>query len=176
MKCLFVFVAVAVVGLCAAPGCTLPEPSSSAPPAGGALPPPEDLAEPGGESAVAPASESTAPKSAAPESGVVIESIQPEPEAAVGPTAITIPEGSGWTHSEIPLTKQQEDIEACFNFASAQLARESQIDYDRDQVDSDFANLHGETTLTRRVDYYSERRRRGALFDSCMRSKGYLKN
>ena len=183
MKCLFV--AVAVVGLWAAAGCTLPEPSSSTPPPGGALPPPEDLAEPGaeagGEAAVAPAPESaapgsTVPESAVPESGVVIESIQPDPEVVVGPTAITIPEGSGWTHPETPLTKQQEDIEACFNFASAQIARESQIDYDRYQVDSDFANLHGETTLTRRVDYYSERRRRGALFDSCMRSKGYLKN
>lgn len=173
MKCLFV--AVAVVGLWAAAGCTLPEPSSSAPPPGAALPPPEDLAEPG-EAAVAPAPESASPESGVTESGVVIESIEPEAEAAVGPTAIIIPEDSGWTHSEVPLTKQQQDIEACFNFASAQIARESQIDYDRYQVDSDFANLHGETTLTRRVDYYSERRRRGALFDSCMRSKGYLKN
>ena len=86
------------------------------------------------------------------------------------------PRRHGWTHPEIPLTKQQVDIEACFNFATAQIARESQIDEDRYQVDTDFADLYGETTLERRVDYYTERRRRGALFDSCMHSRGYLKN
>ena len=164
------FVAVTVVGLWAAVGCTQPESSRSAPPAGGALPPPEGVAEPGGETAVAPP-----PESAAPEGGVVIESIQPDASVAASPSAIIIPEGSGWTHPEIPLTKQQADIEACFNFATAQIARESQIDDDRYQVESDFADLHGETTLTRRVDYYSKRRRRGALFDSCMHSMGYLK-
>ena len=171
------FVAVALVGLLAAGGCTLPEPASPAPPPGDALPPPEDLAEPGTTAPESASPESASPEGAIEESGgVVIESIEPEPDAALGPTAITIPEGKGWTQSDVPLTKQQQDIEACYNYASAQIARESQIDYDRYQVDSDFANLHGETTLTRRVDYYSERRRRGALFDACMRSKGYLKN
>lgn len=168
------FLAVMVVGLWAAAGCTQPESSRSALPAGEALPPPEGVAEPGGEAVVAPAPEGTAPGGG--EVVIEIETIQPESSAAVSPTAIIIPEGSGWTHPEIPLTKQQADIEACFNFATAQIARESQIDEDRYQVESDFTDLHGETTLTRRVDYYTERRRRGALFDSCMRSRGYLKN
>jgi len=170
----FLFVAVAVMGLWAAGGCTQPVSSNSGPPAGGALPPPEDVAEPGGNAAVAPVPESPEPGS----SGVVIETIQPEPLVAAEPTAVIIPEGAGWTHPEIPLTKQQSDIEACFSFATAQVSRESQIDDDRYQgsSDSDALDLYGETTLTRRVDYYSERRRRGALFDTCMRSKGYLKN
>ena len=104
--------------------------------------------------------------------------IEPDPSAAAEPSAITIPEGAGWTDPEIPLTKQQEDIEACFRFATAQVAREALIDEDRydTRADRDVYNLYGQPTLTRRVDYYSERRRRGALFDTCMQSKGYVKN
>ncbi len=172
MKALII--AVAACGLWAATGCTLPESSSPAAPSGGALPPPEGTAEPASEAAGAAAGESAAAGS----SGVVIESIQPEGSAAAGPTAITIPERSGWTHPEVPLTKQQAEIETCFRFASAQVDREALIDEDRYEgsSDRDAVNLYGVTTLTRRVDYYSERRRRGALFDTCMQSKGYVKN
>lgn len=156
MKALII--AVAAFGLWAAAGCTLPESSSPAAPSGGALPPPEGTA--------------------AGSSGVVIESIQSEGFAAAGTTVITIPERSGWTHPEVPLTKQQADIETCFRFAAAQVDREAQIDDDRYEgsSDRDAVNLYGVTTLTRRVDYYSQRRRRGALFDTCMQSKGYVKN
>jgi len=167
-------IVVAALCLCTAAGCTLPEPSRPSAPSGGALPPPESTVEPTGATAGAAPEESAA----AGTGGVVIESIEPEPSAAAEPTAIIIPEGSGWTHPEIPLTKQQEDIETCFRFATAQIARETQIDDDRYEgtSDRDSVNLYGETTLTRRVDYYSERRRRGALFDTCMQSKGYVKN
>jgi hypothetical protein len=175
MKALII--AVAALGLWAAAGCTLPESSSPATPSGGALPPPEETVEPArestGEAAGAPAAES-----AAGSSGVVIESIQPEASATAEPTAIILPERSGWTHSEIPLTKQQEDIETCYLFATAQVDREAQIDDDRIEAssDRDDSNLYGVTTLAQRVDYYSERRRRGGLFDTCMQSKGYVKN
>ena len=172
MKALII--AVAALGLWAAAGCTLPEASSPAAPSGGALPPPEETAEPASEAAGARAVESAAAGS----SGVVIESIQPEASATAEPAAIILPERSGWTHSEIPLTKQQEDIETCFSFATAQVKREAQIDEDiiDGSSDRDAVNLYGETTLTQRVDYYSERRRRGGLFDTCMQSKGYVKN
>jgi hypothetical protein len=172
MKALII--AVAVLGLWAAAGCTLPESSSPATPSGGALPPPEETVQRASEAAGAPAVESAA----AGGSGVVIESIQPEAWATAGPTAFIIPERSGWTHSEVPLTKQQEDIETCFRFATAQVDREALIDEDIFEAssDRDALNLYGETTLTQRVDYYSERRRRGGLFDTCMQSKGYVKN
>ena len=172
MKALII--AVAALGLWAAAGCTLPEASSPAAPSGAALPPPEETVEPASEAAGARAVESAAAGS----SGVVIESIQPEPSATAERTAIILPERSGWTHSEILLTKQQEDIETCFSFATAQVKREAQIDEDiiDGSSDRDAVNLYGETTLTQRVDYYSERRRRGGLFDTCMQSKGYVKN
>jgi hypothetical protein len=165
---------VVALALLAAPACSFPEPTRPTAPSSGALPPPEGAAAPVPESAGTAAAESAPAGS----SGVVIETIEPDPSVAAEPTAITIPEGSGWTHPEVPLTTQQEDIEACFRFASAQVARESLIDEDRydSSADRDVYNLWGEPTLTRRVDYYSERRRRGALFDSCMQSKGYIKN
>ena len=165
---------VVALALLAAPACSIPEPTRPTAPSSGALPPPEGAAAPVPESAGTAAAESAPAGS----SGVVIETIEPDPSVAAEPTAITIPEGSGWTHPEVPLTTQQEDIEACFRFASAQVARESLIDEDRydSSADRDVYNLWGEPTLTQRVDYYSERRRRGALFDSCMQSKGYIKN
>lgn len=169
----------AVIGLLAAGGCSLPElaPETASPPApsGGALPPPESAPEAAAETTSEPGGE-VAPDSIG-ESGTVVESITGEP-ALAGGAAITLPERSGWTHPEVPLTKQQEDIETCFRFASAQINRESRIDQDRYEgdTDRDFVNLYGETTLTQRVDYYSERRRRGGLFDACMQSKGYIKD
>ena len=165
--------AAAALGLCVAVGCAPAGSSRSAPPAGTALPPPESAAP---ESA---APTSPEPAGAAPESGgVVVETIEPDPSASAGPSAITIPEQTGWTHPEVPLTRQQADIETCFNFASAQIERENQIDDDRYELSNerDFSDFHSEAVLARRVDYYSERRRRGSLFDSCMRSKGYLRN
>jgi hypothetical protein len=172
MKALItVVVALALLG---APACSFPEPTRPTAPSSGALPPPEGAAAPVPESAGTAAAESAPAGS----SGVVIDTIEPDPSVAAVPTAVTIPEGAGWTHPEVPLTTQQEDIEACFRFASAQVARESLIDEDRydSSADRDVYNLWGEPTLTQRVDYYSERRRRGALFDSCMQSKGYIKN
>jgi hypothetical protein len=165
---------VVALALLAAPACSFPEPTRPTAPSSGALPPPEGAAAPVPESAGTAAAESAPAGSG----GVVIDVIEPDPSVAAVPTAVTIPEGAGWTHPEVPLTTQQEDIEACFRFASAQVARESLIDEDRydSSADRDVYNLWGEPTLTQRVDYYSERRRRGALFDSCMQSKGYIKN
>lgn len=165
MKALIV--TVVAVGLWAAAGCTFPEAPSPVPPSGGALPPPQGTVEPTGDSGAAGGG-----------GGEVIESIQAEPSAAPGPTAITIPEAAGWTSPGVPLTKQQADIEACYSFAQGQIARETQIDEDRyhGSGDREFDDQFGGTSLTRRLDYYSERRRRGALFDSCMQSKGYVKN
>ena len=155
--------------LCAVGGCSQAGSTRSAPPSGTALPPPEGVSETGAVPAPAPAPESK---------GVVVETIRPEPSASGGATAIIIPEQTGWTHPEIPLTRHQEDIETCFSFASAQIDRESQIDEDRNEWNNerDHSDFHSEALLTQRVDYYSQRRRRGSLFDSCMRSKGYQRN
>jgi len=159
-------------------GCTAPESASPPPASGGALPPPAELEEPDtvGAPAPPPAGDSGA-GGAGSAGGSVVETIKPDPSAAAEPTAITIPEGSGWTNPGVPLTQQQADVEACFSYADAQIKRETQIDDDRYSFDDDvdFQNQYGLNTFKQRVDYYSERRRRGALFDTCMESKGYVK-
>ena len=90
-----------------------------------------------------------------------------------GSRAVAIPEVSGWTHSEVPLTRQQSDIEACYGYAAAQVARDARIDEDRRQLRDDSNDLVGLTTFARRVDFYSEPRRRAELFDRCMSARGY---
>lgn len=141
---------------------------SSPPPERDSVPPPPDPT-------VAPAeAEGAAAGGGAVPSGPVVESISGETAAA--PAAVAIPEAEGWTNPNVPLSQHQADIEACFSYASALVERDRQIDSDRalgrdDQND----NLTGLTTLSLRVDHYSEKRRRGSLFDSCMRSKGYTK-
>ena len=109
--------------------------------------------------------------SAASEEPLSVEYLPEEPPS--GPLVFAAPEASGWTHSGVPLTRQQSDIEACYNSAAAQVARDARIDYDRRQVREDSDDLLGLTTLTSRVDYYSEPRRRANLFESCMNAKGY---
>ena len=92
-----------------------------------------------------------------------------------GSLAVAIPEVSGWTHSEVPLTRQQSDIEACYGYAAAQVARDARIDEDRRQLRDDSNDLLGLTTFARRVDFYSEPRRRAKLFDRCMSARGYTR-
>jgi hypothetical protein len=87
---------------------------------------------------------------------------------------IAVPESSGWDNPEMGLTRRQSDIEACYGYAAAQVARDDQIDSDRHQIRDDDDDVLGLTTLTRRVDFYSQPRRRDSLFDSCMRAKGYV--
>ena len=99
------------------------------------------------------------------------------PAEAPPPESLTvaIPEVSGWTHSEVPLTRQQSDIEACYGYAAALVARDARIDEDRRQLREDSNDLVGLTTFARRVDFYSEPRRRANLFDRCMSARGYSK-
>jgi hypothetical protein len=51
------------------------------------------------------------------------------------------------------------------------VARDARIDEDRRQLRDDSNDLVGLTTFARRVDFYSEPRRRADLFDRCMSAK-----
>lgn len=175
-------VAVVALGLCVAAACS-PRPERSGLPGGAALPPPDPAAEPLAEPLAAeplapPAGEATAPASAESleSAGPVVETISPDPASSGGGAAIAIPDDSGWTNPDIPLTQRQIDIAACYESAAAQIAREAQIDSDRYEARNYRGDLVGLTSLSQRLDYYSENRRRGALFDSCMQAKGYVKN
>lgn len=147
-------------------GCTFdtPWPGAPSPPesaleggtaAGGALPPPD--------SPVVPS-----------EGGTEVEAFAGELSGP--PASVRLPAGSAWSRPGAPLTQQQSDLEACYRFATSQIARDARIDEDRLQNRDDGDDVHGVTTFSRRVDFYSERRRRGSLFDSCMHAKGYTKS
>ncbi len=147
--------------------CSSPPREAAPPPDLSALPPPGIEAgkiEAGGIEAEPAAAE-------APLSVEYIPMEAPPP----GSLAIAIPEVSGWSHSEVPLTRQQSDIEACHGYAAARVARDARIDEDRRQLREDSNDLVGLTTFARRVDFYSEPRRRADLFDTCMSARGYTR-
>lgn len=134
---------------------------------GSALPPPDPMVAP-------PVSESGEATGVIAETSVAVESSPSEPVVGTG-AVISIPEAGGWTNLSIPLSQYQTDIDACFSFASAQIDRDTLIDYDRQQVRDVDDQVQGMAALSRRVDHYTAKRRRGSLFDSCMASKGYTK-
>jgi hypothetical protein len=139
--------------------------------AGSALPPPDPMVAPPVSESGPATSEATG---AVAETSVVVESSPSEPVVATG-SVISIPEAGGWTNPSIPLSQHQTDIDSCFRYASAQIDRDTLIDYDRQQVRDVDNQVQGMAALSRRVDYYTAKRRRGSLFDSCMTSKGYTK-
>lgn len=159
--------AVTVAGLLflAIGGCSPPAPRGNAP-----LPP--DATAAPAEAGAAETSGSAGGGTSAASPAEIIHA-EPAPSA---PAAIAIPEASGWTHPDVPLARQQSDIEACYQSAAARVARDTRIDEDRYQNRDDGDDVLGLTTFARRVDFYSEKRRRGSLFDSCMRAKGYTKS
>lgn len=154
-----------------------PREAAPAPPEIGVLPPPAIEAgaiEAGAIEAGAIEAGAVEAEPAAAEVPLSVEYIPaeaPPPE----PLAIATPEVSGWTQSEVPLTRQQSDIEACYGYAAAQVARDARIDEDRRQLGDDSNDFLGMTTFNRRVDFYSEPRRRAEVFDRCMSSRGYTK-
>ena len=142
-----------------------------------ASPPPQGAALPPAGTSLAPAAEETV--EAEPAAGISIDGPLTAEYVPVQATAeealiIAIPTDSGWDNPEMPLTRRQSDIEACYSYAVAQVARDDQIDYDRQQIREDSDDVLGLTTLTQRVDFYSQSRRRDSLFDACMRAKGYV--
>ncbi len=168
-----VFVAVLALGLFLVAACS-PRPERSELPGGEALPPPDPTAGP----LAAPSGEPAAASSGASleSAGPVVETIRPDPTASAGPAAIAIPDARGWTNPEVPLNQRQIDIAACYESAAAQIARETQIDDDRYDSRNDRSELWQLDRISQRLDYYSEDRRRGTLFESCMRAKGYVKS
>ncbi len=81
----------------------------------------------------------------------------------------------GWSKAGVTGEEKRADIEACYRFATAQIANDLRIDNDigaaRDQVNS-YQNRFD--NLTRQVDGHYYSKQRTAKFGTCMRSKGYV--
>ena len=67
---------------------------------------------------------------------------------------------------------RQRDIEDCYAYATAQVARDAQVQKDRAPLFAQF-NSNPTYVWTSRMDAYGNEKRRGKLFDSCMAAKGY---
>jgi hypothetical protein len=97
----------------------------------------------------------------------------PPPAASQAPSRRDIPEQPGWTNPDVPLSAHQRDIEACYDYAWAQVERDLRIESDiQDTMDTMISGL-GFSPENRQADLYGSRQRRYRLFESCMRSRGY---
>jgi hypothetical protein len=68
--------------------------------------------------------------------------------------------------------QREADIEDCYNYAWSQVQHDVQVQDDSSTVVDSTVNP-GFTAFTEELDDYGNEKRRGELFDNCMRSKGY---
>jgi hypothetical protein len=92
--------------------------------------------------------------------GEPIVEVETEVDPAAQPVAARTPE------------QREADIEDCYNYAWSQVQHDVQVQDDRSGVVDSTVNP-GFTEFTQQLDDYGNEKRRGALFDNCMRSKGY---
>ena len=82
----------------------------------------------------------------------------------------------GWSKPGVTGEQKRADIEACYSFATAQIANDVRIDNDidaaRDQVNS---YQYRFDNLTRQVDGHYYSKQRISRFGDCMLSKGYIR-
>jgi hypothetical protein len=102
--------------------------------------------------------------------------IAPPPAAPEAPSRRDLPEQPGWTNPEVPLSGHQRDIEACYDYAWAQVERDLQIESDIQDTMDTMASGLGFSPENRQADLYGARQRRHRLFERCMQSRGYQPN
>ncbi len=82
----------------------------------------------------------------------------------------------GWSKPGVTGEQKRADIEACYSFATAQIANDVRIDSDigaaRDQVNS---YQYRFDNLTRQVEGHYYSKQRISRFGDCMLSKGYIR-
>jgi len=92
--------------------------------------------------------------------GEPVVEVETETDAGAQPASAKTPE------------QREADIEDCYNYAWSQVQHDVQVQDDRSGVVDSTVNP-GFTEFTQQLDDYGNEKRRGALFDNCMRSKGY---
>ncbi len=95
--------------------------------------------------------------------------------AAAGGTDRSAASG-GWSKPGVTGEEKRADMDACYSFATAQVANDVRIDSDigaaRDQVNS---YQYRFDNLNRQVDGHYYSRQRISKFGDCMRAKGYVR-
>ncbi len=96
--------------------------------------------------------------------------------ATVAPSRRDIPEQPGWTNPEVALSQHQRDIEACYDYAWAQVERDLRIESDIQDTMDTMASGLGFSPEHRQANLYGARQRRHRLFERCLQSGGYQAN
>jgi hypothetical protein len=92
--------------------------------------------------------------------GEPVVEVETEVDESAQPAAAKTPE------------QREADIEDCYNYAWSQVQHDVQVQDDRSGVVDSTVNP-GFTEFTQKLDNYGNEKRRGELFDNCMRTKGY---
>jgi hypothetical protein len=93
--------------------------------------------------------------------------------APAAPSRRDIPEQPGWANPDVPLSGHQRDIEACYDYAWAQVDRDLRIESDIQDTMDTMASGLGFSPENRQADLYGARQRRHRLFERCMQTRGY---
>ena len=134
-------------------------------------------AESGSSEKILPASElppvSGAEPAVVPSPAIAPPPAPPPPATTAAPSRRDIPEQPGWANPEVPLSGHQRDIEACYDYAWAQVERDLQIESDIQDTMDTMASGLGFSPENRQANLYGARQRRHRLFERCMQSRGY---
>ncbi len=68
------------------------------------------------------------------------------------------------------------DLEACFDFARAQIAHDERMETETNAAFEVFPSGTGVTQLSAQMNSFERGNRRSSLYNECMRAKGYRRN
>jgi len=135
-------------------------------PSGGLTAPPEP-APAGGEGIILPEGGST--------KEVEVEVDAEGDSLSVKEVVVRGPDGTRWQKKVADEERHLLDLEACYNYAHAQVRHDEQIWVDRNAAFDNITTDSRYSQMQRQQDAYEFSKRQGRLINSCMVGKGYYK-
>ncbi len=89
-------------------------------------------------------------------------------------TGVTVEDGQGNATKAPSDAQKQKDAEDCYTYAQASVARDIQVQDDRQAIFDTSSNNRDVYAFTSRMTEYGNEQRRGELYADCMASKGYI--
>jgi hypothetical protein len=89
-------------------------------------------------------------------------------------TGVTLQDEEGNTTQARSDAQKQKDAEDCYTYAQASVARDIQVQDDRQAIFDTSSNNRDVYAFTSRMTEYGNEQRRGELYADCMASKGYI--
>lgn len=89
-------------------------------------------------------------------------------------TGVTVQDEEGNATKAPSDAQKQKDAEDCYTYAQASVARDIQVQDDRQAIFDTSSNNRDVYAFQSRMTEYGNEQRRGELYDNCMTSKGYV--